>query len=170
MRTALNGIIFLLLGSLPGAMAQAQPITSDGSLNTVVTQSGNTFAISNGSTVGSNLFHSFQTFSIPTGGSAIFDLSTHPNIQTIFNRVTGNTSSQIDGLIQTLNSPLVQSASSCSTITASCLEQTLRCRLVAHSLQQLLAASNSQTVTHLAQRHSYAVSTASAGRSDRLAA
>ena len=37
-------------------------------------------------------------------GSASFDLSNTPNITTIFSRVTGGNVSNIDGLIQTLNS------------------------------------------------------------------
>jgi filamentous hemagglutinin family protein len=80
------------------ASVQAQAVVSDGTLNTIVTRSGNSFAIDNGTTSGSNLFHSFREFSIPTGGSAVFNNST--NIQNIFSRVTGSTVSNIDGLIQ----------------------------------------------------------------------
>ncbi len=83
--------------------ASAQ-VTPDGSLKTTVSQSGNNFTILNGSTSGSNLFHSFGQFSIPTGGSATFDLLNTPNISTIFSRVTGGTVSHIDGLIRTINS------------------------------------------------------------------
>ncbi|HIK07411.1 MAG TPA: S-layer family protein [Trichormus sp. M33_DOE_039] len=79
--------------------ADAQ-ITSDDSLNTTVSQSGNHFKITNGSNAGSNLFHSFGQFSVPTGGSATFDLTNTPNITNIFSRVTGGNVSQIDGLIQ----------------------------------------------------------------------
>lgn len=77
---------------------QAQAIVSDGSLNTIVTRSGNIFTIDNGSASGNNLFHSFREFSIPTGGSATFNNAT--NIQNIFSRVTGGTVSNIDGAIQ----------------------------------------------------------------------
>ncbi|MEH2057454.1 MAG: S-layer family protein [Nostoc sp.] len=97
-----NGIltvgIFLWCGS-----ANAQ-ITSDGTLNTTISQTGNNFSITNGSAAGSNLFHSFQQFSVPTGGSATFNLINTPNISTIFSRVTGGSVSNIDGLIRTLNS------------------------------------------------------------------
>lgn len=78
--------------------ANAQAVVSDGTLNTIVTQSGNTFTIDNGTPSGSNLFHSFREFSIPTGGSAIFNNAT--NLQNIFSRVTGGTPSNIDGLIR----------------------------------------------------------------------
>ncbi|MEA5580042.1 S-layer family protein [Nodularia harveyana UHCC-0300] len=82
--------------------ANAQ-VTSDGTTHTTVNQSGNNFHIINGIKKGNNLFHSFNDFSIPTGGSATFDLINTPNIKTIFSRVTGGNVSNIDGLIQTLN-------------------------------------------------------------------
>ncbi|AFZ56322.1 filamentous hemagglutinin family outer membrane protein [Anabaena cylindrica PCC 7122] len=78
-------------------------VTSDGTTNTIVNQSGNNFNILNGIDKGNNLFHSFSNFSIPTGSSATFDLTNTPNIKTIFSRVTGGNISHIDGLIQTLN-------------------------------------------------------------------
>jgi filamentous hemagglutinin family protein len=79
-------------------------ITSDGSLNTTVIQNGNHFTIINGSAAGSNLFHSFGQFSLPTGNSTTFDLINSPQISNIFSRVTGGSVSQIDGLIKTINS------------------------------------------------------------------
>ncbi|MDF5738720.1 MULTISPECIES: S-layer family protein [unclassified Nostoc] len=78
-------------------------VTSDGTTNTLVNQSGNNFIILNGIEKGNNLFHSFTNFSVPTNGSATFDLTNTPNITTIFSRVTGGNVSNIDGLIQTLN-------------------------------------------------------------------
>ncbi|MBD2451176.1 S-layer family protein [Nostoc sp. FACHB-152] len=93
----LTGGIFLWCG-----FANAQ-VTSDGTLNTTVSQSSNKFNITNGSAANSNLFHSFQQFSIPTGTSAIFDLINTPNISSIFARVTGGSISHIDGTIQTIN-------------------------------------------------------------------
>ncbi|BAY09028.1 two-partner secretion domain-containing protein [Calothrix sp. NIES-2098] len=79
-------------------------VTSDGSTNTSVNAIGNDFSILNGINKGNNLFHSFSNFSVPTGGSATFDLTNTPNITTIFSRVTGGNVSNIDGLIRTLNS------------------------------------------------------------------
>ncbi|BDA70102.1 unknown protein [Calothrix sp. PCC 7716] len=79
-------------------------VTSDGTTNTTVNSIGNNFIILNGIEKGNNLFHSFSNFSIPTGGSANFDLTNTLNITTIFSRVTGGNVSNIDGLIQTLNS------------------------------------------------------------------
>ncbi|MEH2057447.1 MAG: S-layer family protein [Nostoc sp.] len=83
--------------------ANAQ-VTSDGTTNTIVNQNANNFTILNGINKGNNLFHSFSNFSVPTGGSARFDLINTPNISTIFSRVTGGSVSNIDGLIQTINS------------------------------------------------------------------
>ena len=91
----------LTSGMLLPAIAQ---VTSDGTTNTIVNPNGNNFTILNGIEKGSNLFHSFSNFSIPTGGSASFDLVNTPNITTIFSRVTGGNVSNIDGLIRTVNS------------------------------------------------------------------
>jgi filamentous hemagglutinin family protein len=102
--------IYRLLGILIGlstlgiflpAMAQ---MTSDGTTNTIVNANGNNFTILNGIEKGNNLFHSFSNFSVPTKGSATFDLVNTPNINTIFSRITGGSISNIDGLIQTVNS------------------------------------------------------------------
>lgn len=41
--------------------------------NTVVIPNGNTSVIEQGTRVGSNLFHSFQEFSVPIGGEAFFN-------------------------------------------------------------------------------------------------
>ncbi|WP_375512319.1 filamentous hemagglutinin N-terminal domain-containing protein [uncultured Nostoc sp.] len=98
-----GGIVPLMVMPLWCGSVSAQ-VTSDGTLNTTVSQSGNKFTITNGSAANSNLFHSFQQFSVPTGTSAIFDLVNTPNISTIFSRVTGGSISRIDGVIQTINS------------------------------------------------------------------
>jgi filamentous hemagglutinin family protein len=79
------------------AIAQAQ-VTPDSSFGTTVTTNGLEQTIGDGHRVGSNLFHSFDQFSVPIGGTAIFDNA--PDITTIFGRVTGGQLSQIDGLIQ----------------------------------------------------------------------
>jgi len=77
---------------------QAQ-ITPDGTLSTNVNTSDQlNFTITGDSQVGGNLFHSFEQFSVPTNGSAIFNSGL--DIQNIINRVTGSSISNIDGLIR----------------------------------------------------------------------
>lgn len=64
----------------------------------MVTQQGSNNIITGGTTASNNLFHSFAEFSLPTGNTVLFD---NPiSINNIFTRVTGNSISNIDGLIQ----------------------------------------------------------------------
>lgn len=98
------GLVGTAIALLESAQAQVVP---DGTLNTTVTSSGNVFTITNGTVRGSNLFHSFGQFSVPTNGAANFELGNTPGISTVFGRVTGGSPSSIDGTIRTLlnNSP-----------------------------------------------------------------
>lgn len=81
-----------------GDRAYAQ-VTADPSLGTTVTVNGDTFEITNGTTVGDkNLFHSFSNFSIPNGGTAHFINA--PTITNVLARVTGGSPSDIQGLIR----------------------------------------------------------------------
>ena len=92
---------FVTSGIILPVIAQ---VTSDGTTNTTVNSIGNNFNIINGIEKSNNLFHSFSSFSIPTGGSATFNLVNTPSTNTIFSRVTGGNISNIDGLIRTINS------------------------------------------------------------------
>jgi filamentous hemagglutinin family protein len=93
---SLSGCILLwLLASQPSG-AEIVPDTTLPN-NSIVTPNCTNCKIEGGTTVGNNLFHSFEKFSIPTGGSAEFN-----NVMTIENiitRVTGKDISNIDGLI-----------------------------------------------------------------------
>jgi len=75
-------------------------ITPDRTLpnNSNVTINGSVFNITGGTQAGRNLFHSFQQFSVPTGGTASF--LNGADIQNIISRVTGGSVSSIDGIIK----------------------------------------------------------------------
>lgn len=78
---------------------KAQQITGDGTLSTNVTSpDGVNFIITAGERAGGNLFHSFSQFSIPTGGSVLFNNAL--DVENIISRVTGGSVSYIDGLIR----------------------------------------------------------------------
>ena len=86
-----------LLATASTARGQTIP---DGTLprNSLVTSNGNTIAIEDGTQVGSHLFHSFQEFSVPTGSNVFFNNAL--DVENIINRVTGGSTSTIDGLIR----------------------------------------------------------------------
>jgi filamentous hemagglutinin family protein len=84
-----------LLALCNPALAQ---ISSDGTVPTNVSQTGNIVEITEGARAGGNLFHSFQEFSVPSGNTVFFNNAL--DIVNIINRVTGGSVSNIDGLIR----------------------------------------------------------------------
>lgn len=90
----------LLLPSV--GLTQVNPAITSSGLNTTVVQSENVYTITGGTRAGTNLFHSFGDFNVPTNNIANF-LNETPNLSTsnILGRVTGGTPSSIFGTIQT---------------------------------------------------------------------
>jgi filamentous hemagglutinin family protein len=74
-------------------------IATDNTLPTKIIDSGNTIKILGGSKAGKNLFHSFAEFSVPNNSTAYFQNSS--NISNIISRVTGQSISNIDGILKT---------------------------------------------------------------------
>ena len=89
-----------ILGSVlaGGKVALSQVTPDNTNINTQVNQNGSVAEITGGQTRGSNLFHSFQDFSVPTGNEASFNNAN--DISNIFSRVTGGNISNIDGAIR----------------------------------------------------------------------
>src|ERR687886_2527397 len=93
-----SSIAIGFLATLSPTRAQIVP---DNTLpvNSSVTSGCTVCTIDGGTIRGTNLFHSFQSFSVPTGGEAFFNNALQ--IQNILTRVTGNSVSNIDGLLRT---------------------------------------------------------------------
>ncbi|MEN9869121.1 MAG: hypothetical protein RLZZ171_104, partial [Cyanobacteriota bacterium] len=95
-----NGCGFL--GSLMGWCLVSYPlaaqVTPDSSLGTETKTENNVTEITGGTSSDSNLFHSFQEFSVETGNTAYFNNGAE--ISNIIGRVTGSSGSSIDGLIR----------------------------------------------------------------------
>jgi filamentous hemagglutinin family protein len=90
-------ILTLVCFGLPSLPIQAQ-IASDDTLGSQINEAGDRQLITGGTQVGTNLFHSFSQFSVPTGTTAYFD--NNLSINNIFSRITGGAVSNIDGIIQ----------------------------------------------------------------------
>ncbi len=97
----LHGLGLLILLSMPAkSWAQIQP---DRSLSNPsrTRQERNTTIITGGTQTGANLFHSFRQFSIPNRGVASFR-NISPEVRNIFTRVTGRSTSRINGVLEVL--------------------------------------------------------------------
>jgi filamentous hemagglutinin family protein len=95
---------FSMIGfSFPISSFAQTAIAPDNTLpvNTLVNfnSANKTYTITGGTQVGTNQFHSFQDFSVPTGNTAHFD--TAPTIVNAIGRVTGSNVSNIDGILRT---------------------------------------------------------------------
>ncbi|WP_419661970.1 filamentous hemagglutinin N-terminal domain-containing protein [Desulfosarcina variabilis] len=77
-------------------------VSTDGSLGPAIDLTGPDYAVTSdlGQIHGSNLFHSFQEFSIQSGESATFSGPVGINISNIISRVTGGNPSYINGMLR----------------------------------------------------------------------
>ena len=88
------------LSYLTATLSATAQILPDNTLpiNSTVTNNGLIHTIDGGTARGVNLYHSFQDFSVPTNNTAYFNNA--PNVQNILTRVTGNSVSNIDGILK----------------------------------------------------------------------
>jgi filamentous hemagglutinin family protein len=100
---AINAVVIIGFGVVnPGGALTLAQIIPDSTLpiNSDVNLEQNRLIIRGGTTVGSNLFHSFYEFNVEAGGEAYFTNSA--GIENIFSRVTGSNPSTILGTLGVL--------------------------------------------------------------------
>ena len=90
-------VFFSTVTVLKNTICYAEVIT-DNTLGSVVSLTNNDYQITAGQQYGENLFHSFNQFSLSKGEIATF--SGPSNVSNIISRVTGGTSSIINGTIR----------------------------------------------------------------------
>ncbi len=94
-------LLVLLCWSLlsPPAWADIVPDNTLPNPSEVASFGRNEFVIDGGTLSGHNLFHSFESFSIPAEGKALFE-SSGKSVERIISRVTGDLPSSIEGLVE----------------------------------------------------------------------
>ncbi|MEO0376022.1 MAG: filamentous hemagglutinin N-terminal domain-containing protein [Cyanobacteria bacterium P01_A01_bin.17] len=97
-RIGIGGSVLLAL-PLFACPSKAQ-IVPDGTLPATVNAIGSSVEITGGVQRGSNLFHSFESFSVRGGEIADFRIPNSGTVENIINRVTGSSVSHIDGTLQ----------------------------------------------------------------------
>ena len=90
------GLSVIFFFTIPASIVKAQ-VVPDGTLKSTVETIQELMKIDGGLQQGSNLFHSFEEFSIPEGMEASFENAIE--IENIFTRVTGDSASTINGTL-----------------------------------------------------------------------
>lgn len=105
-----NSLAPVLVGiSLNGALGATAPVSAQVSAdqtlptNSMVKTDGDRVSITQGTQVGPNLFHSFQEFSVPFNGTASF-ADVGVDIEHVISRVTGASTSTIEGVLEVIQS------------------------------------------------------------------
>ena len=144
---ALSVVASCSLGSLMLSEVSVAQIRPDSSLpqNSTVRSVGSQRLIENGTTAGTNLFHSFESFSVPEGITASFENATA--IRNIFTRITGPNQSRVFGTLKSVHFPLEDSLVFAGVAppmpTAQSTSQP-KCRAVLDVFEAFLSTENPQ--------------------------